>query len=171
MLGEGHPEVATNLNNLALLFRQKGDLDQAERLFREIIEIDRKNLGDFHPYVAGDMRSLAAVLMSKGDHKSAEEYLRQGLAIQRKTFPEKNWQIATTKLLMGACLVQQGRFREAEALLLEAFSIVKDSFGPTHRRTQAAIQDIIKLYEAWGKPEKAAEYKGLAKDSDPTRKQ
>jgi serine/threonine protein kinase/tetratricopeptide (TPR) repeat protein len=171
MLGEGHPEVATNLNNLALLFRQKGDLDQAESLFREIIEIDRKNLGDFHPYVAGDMRSLAAVLMSKGDHKSAEEYLRQGLAIQRKTFPEKNWQIATTKLLVGACLVQQGRFREAESLLLEALPLIQQNFGPTHRRTKAAIQEIIKLYEAWGKPEKAAEYKVLAKDSDPTRKQ
>ncbi len=161
ILGAGHPEVATNLNNLALLHRQKGDLDQAESLFREIIEIDRKNLGDFHPYVAGDMRSLAAVLMSKGDHKSAEEYLRQGLEIQRKTFPEKNWQIATTKLLMGACLIGQRRFREAESLLLGAFPIIQENFGSTHRRTQVAIQDIINLYGAWGKPEKAAVYAAL----------
>jgi serine/threonine protein kinase/tetratricopeptide (TPR) repeat protein len=171
ILGEGHPEVATNLNNLALLLRDKGDLDQAESLFREIIEIDRKNLGDIHPYVAGDMRSLAGVLMSKGDHIAAEEYLRQGLAIQRKTFPEKHWQIATTKLFIGSCLVEQRRFREAESLLLEALPIIQENFGPPHRRTLAAIQDIIKLYEAWGKPEKAAEYKALAKDRDFLKKQ
>ena len=164
ILGGGHPEVATNLNNLALLLREKGDLDQAESLFREIIEIDRKNLGDYHPYVAGDMRSLATVLMKKGDHQAAEGYLRQGLAIQRKTFPEKNWQIATTKLLIGSCVVGQKRYREAESLLLEAFPVIQENFGPNHRRTQVAIQDIIELYEAWGKPEKAAEYRSLRKE-------
>jgi len=163
ILGEGHPEVATNLNNLALLLREKGDLDQAETSFREIIEIDRKNLGDDHPYVAGDMRSLASVLMKKGDHKAAEGYLRRGLAIQRKTFPEQNWQIATTKLLIGSSVYKQKRFREGESLLLEAFPIIQENFGPNHRRTQVAIQAIIELYEAWGKPDKAAEYSSLLK--------
>jgi len=161
MLGNGHPEVSTNLNNLALLMRDKGDFDQAITLFREVIDLDRKNLGDEHPYVANAMRNLAAALGKKGDYKSAEELFRQALKIQRKTFAEKSWEIATTKLLLGACYTEGKRFEEAEPLLLEAFPIIEKDFGINHPRAQAAVKRLIGLYEAWGKPEKAAEYTAL----------
>jgi serine/threonine protein kinase/tetratricopeptide (TPR) repeat protein len=158
ILGNDHPEVATNLNNLALLLRDKGDYDQAIALFREGMELDRKNLGDEHPYVANRMNSLASVLVRKGDYKSAEQLFRQALEIQRKTFAEKSWEIATTKLLLGACYTEARRFEEAESLIQGAFPIIKQNFGADHPRTQAAVKRLIGLYEAWGKPEKAAEY-------------
>jgi serine/threonine protein kinase/Tfp pilus assembly protein PilF len=161
MLGNEHPEVSTNLNNLALLLRDKGEYDQAIALFREGTEIDRKNLGDEHPYVASRMNNLASALGRKGDYKAAEELFRQAIEIQRKTFPEKSWQIATTKLLLGACLMDAKRYREAEPLMLEAFPIIKENFGLDHPRTQAAVKRLAALYEAWGKPDKAAEYRAL----------
>ncbi|HUU36608.1 MAG TPA: tetratricopeptide repeat protein [Candidatus Desulfaltia sp.] len=163
ILGNDHPEVATNLNNLALLLRDKGDYDQAIALFREGMELDHKNLGDEHPYVANRMNSLASVLVRKGDYKSAEVLFRQALEIQRKTFAEKSWEIATTKLLLGACYTEAKRFREAEPLILEAFPIIEKAFGISHLRTQAAVKRLIGLYEAWGKPDKAAEYVSLLK--------
>jgi len=163
MLGNDHPEVSTNLNNLALLLREKGDYDQAIVLFREVIEIDRKNLGDEHPYIANAMRNLAAALVRKGDYTMAEELFRRAIEIQRKTFAEDSWNIATTKLLLGACYNEAKRFREAEPLLLEAFPVIKKAFGIDHSRTQAAINSLIGLYEAWGKPEKTAEYRSLLK--------
>jgi serine/threonine protein kinase/tetratricopeptide (TPR) repeat protein len=161
MLGNEHPEVSTNLNNLALLLRDKGDYDQAIALFREVTELDRKNLGDDHPYVANRMNSLASALVKKGDYKSAEELFLKAIAIQRKTFSEKGWEIATTKLLLGACYTEAKRFREAEPLILEAFPIIEKAFGINHPRTQAAVRRLIGLYEAWGKPERAAEYTAL----------
>ena len=161
MLGPEHPEVSTNLNNLGLLLRDKGDLDQAIALFREVTELDRKNLGEDHPYVAGRMNNLASTLGRKGDTAAAEELFRQSLVIQRKNFPEKSWQIATTKILLAGCLQQGEKYPEAESLGLEAFPIIKDSYGLTHARTQAALRRLITLYEAWGKPDKAAEYKAL----------
>jgi tetratricopeptide (TPR) repeat protein len=146
-----------------LLLRDKGDYDQAIALFREVTELDRKNLGDEHPYVASRMISLAATLGRKGDGKSAEELFRQAIEIQRKTFPERSWQISTTRLLLGACLQEQKRYREAEPLMLEAFPIIKDNFGLGHPRTQAAVKRLVSFYEAWGKPDQAAQYKGLLK--------
>jgi len=163
MLGNEHPEVSTNLNNLALLLREKGDYDQAIALFREVTEIDRKNLGDEHPYVANAMKNLAAALVRKGDYESAQELFRQALGIQRKTFAEQSWQVATTKLLLGASYIEEKRYQEAEALLLEAFPIIEKAFSISHPRTQAAVKSLISLYEAWGKPEKAAEYSFLLK--------
>jgi tetratricopeptide (TPR) repeat protein len=164
MLGNGHPEVSTNLNNLALLMRERGEYDQAIVLFREVIDLDRKNLGAEHPYVANAMKNLAAVLGRKGDYRSAEELFHQAIAIQRKTFAENSWEIAATKLLLGSCYAEAKRFREAEPLLLEAFPIIEKAFGLNHPRTQAAVKRLIGLYEAWAKPEKAAEYRSLQKE-------
>jgi len=161
ILGNVHPEVSTNLNNLALLLRDKGDYDQAIALLREVTEVDRKNLGDEHPYVASRMNNLASALVRKGDYKSAEELFHKAIEIQRKTFAEKSWEIATTRLLLGACYTEAKRFREAEPLILEAFPIIDQAFGINHPRTQAAVKRLIGLYEAWGKPEKAAEYSSL----------
>jgi len=163
ILGNEHPEVSTNLNNLALLLRDKGDYDQAISLFREVTEIDRRTLGEEHPYVASRMNNLASTLVRKGNYKSAEELYQKAIAIQRKTFAEKSWEIATTKLLLGACYSEAKRFEEAEPLILGALPIIEQNFGPDHARTQAAVRRLISLYEAWGKPEKAAEYRSLLK--------
>ena len=38
-LGEGHPDYATSLNNLALLYLAMGDYARAEPLFRQALEI------------------------------------------------------------------------------------------------------------------------------------
>ena len=166
MLGNEHPEVSTNINNLGMLLRDKGDLDQAIVLFREVAELDRKNLGEKHPYVASRMNNLAAALVRKGDYRSAADLFRKSLVIQRKTFPEKSWQIATTKLLLGGCIQEEKRYPEAESLMLEAFPIIKDSYGLGHARTQAAIKRLVSLYDAWGKPEKATDYRSLLKAQD-----
>jgi len=163
ILGNEHPEVSTNLNNLALVLREKGDLDQAISLFREVTELDRKNLGEEHPYIASRMNNLAATLGRKGDYPAAEDLYRRSLVIQRKTFPDKSWQIATTKFLLGACLKEEKRYPEAESLMLEAFPIIEKSFGIGHPRAQGAVKRLVDLYEAWGKPDRAAAYKAMVK--------
>jgi hypothetical protein len=54
---------------------------------------------------------------------------------------------------------------EAEALLLAAHHALAAQLGPDHRRTQRALGRIVELYNAWGKPAEAAEYRArLASD-------
>jgi len=46
---------------------------------------------------------------------------------------------------------------------VKSYSLLKKQFGASHRRTVAALKRIIELYEAWGKPDKAEEYRALLK--------
>lgn len=163
LMGEEHPEVSTSLNNLAMLLRDKGEYDQAEVLFRRVMELDRKSLGNEHPYVAGGMRNLAVLLMKKSDYKTAASLLTNAFEIQHKTFPENHWQIATTKLLLGVCSKETKEYEKAESLLITAYSIINSRFGVDHPRTQAALNSIVNLYESWGKPDKAEEYRVMLK--------
>jgi len=57
LLGEEHPDVATALNNLALLHYSRGNFEAAEPLYQRALVIDEKVLGDDHPGVATDLRA------------------------------------------------------------------------------------------------------------------
>ena len=50
---------------------------------------------------------------------------------------------------------KQGDYDQAEPLLLELLELHQGVLIEGHRDTVAAINELIKLYEAWGKPQKA----------------
>ena len=55
----------------------------------------------------------------------------------------------------------QKRFDEAEPLLLEGYTGLESSL-PADRRAEKlplAIERLIRLYDAWGKPDKADEWR------------
>lgn len=57
-LGEEHPDVATSLNNLALLYRNQGRYSEAEPLFLKALELCQRLLGEEHPHTLTVQRNL-----------------------------------------------------------------------------------------------------------------
>ena len=56
-LGKEHPNVATSLNNLALLYQEQGNYSKAEDLLVRSLAIKKKVLGEEHP----DMANIQAM--------------------------------------------------------------------------------------------------------------
>ncbi len=50
VLGEEHPHVATSLNNLAALYQSQGKYEQAEPLYIQALDMQRRVLGEEHPH-------------------------------------------------------------------------------------------------------------------------
>ena len=83
------------------------------------------------------------------------------LAQQRQA--EQSWTSFNTRSLIGGALLGQKDYANAEPLLLQGFVGLKD------RETQIpsegkilltqALKRIVQLYEDWGQPEKAAEWR------------
>ena len=59
-LGPDHPDLATTLNNLALMLEQIGDTDEAGRCYRRAYSIALAALGPDHPAVSVSQSNLAA---------------------------------------------------------------------------------------------------------------
>jgi tetratricopeptide (TPR) repeat protein len=53
---------------------------------------------------------------------------------------------------------EQGFYDKAEKLLLEAVDGRCLKLGDTHPHTLQSLNNLIELYDAWGKPEKAEQW-------------
>lgn len=56
-------------------------------------------------------------------------------------------------------LLAQKRYADAETQLLRARAIREQQFGPTGAPTQQIVGNLVTLYTAWGKLDKAAALK------------
>jgi hypothetical protein len=46
-------------------------------------------------------------------------------------------------------------------LLLASYPIIKGTFGDTHPRTQVALKRLVDLYDVWGTPANATQYRAI----------
>lgn len=75
------PPMGAALTNLAELQRRKGDYDEAERLYKKVLTIDRTFLGRDHPELARDLSNLAQVYTSSEEHGKAVQCLDRAASI------------------------------------------------------------------------------------------
>ncbi len=71
-----------------------------------------------------------------------------------------------SRSVYGAFLTKLARYDQAEALLLSSHPVLRDTLGQEHERTVRTINWLVELYEAWDKPDKAAEYRAILPDAN-----
>jgi tetratricopeptide (TPR) repeat protein len=105
---------------------------------------------------------LALAYQSQRKFAESEALAREALEFDRKKQPD-DWQRFRAESLLGASLAGQKKYVEAERLLLEGYQGMlarKDRIDvPEWYHLDRAREWIIQLYQAWGKPEKAAEWR------------
>jgi non-specific serine/threonine protein kinase/serine/threonine-protein kinase len=159
LFGELHPEVAANLSNLGLLARDRGDYRRADELFAQVVDQDRRILGPGHVLVGRALSNWAESVLRSGDSARAETLSRESVAILAKALSPAHWQTLTAESLLALCLVDQRRFAEAEPLLLNAYARLEKEFGAAHIRSTTVGARVVELYDAWKRPEQAAEWR------------
>ncbi len=143
-------------NGLGKAAADRGDLDtavtkhkQAIRLF-ELHTPESANLGRSYAY-------LGNTYMLQGRFDLALPVYREALAILQIRIPD-HWFLGEVKWRLGRCVAETGAYAEAEPLILSGIETVTAQWGTDHDATQDAKAAAVHLYEAWGKPEVAAEY-------------
>ena len=116
--------LAERKNNLGVLYLDEGDYDNAEKHFREVIEL-RDQLAGESAVTVVNLNNLATVLLYRGRYAEAEELYRRGLEIRRRA-PEGSDErkgVSASLRNLGAVLLARGDFAAAEPLLREALEI------------------------------------------------
>jgi tetratricopeptide (TPR) repeat protein len=162
-LGKEHVFTLATMNDLAENYRAQGNHARAEDLFEKVLEARRRVLPGPHPDTTSVMASLGGVRLQQGRFAEAAPLLREALDRYEKAAPE-SWARFATQCMLGASLAGQADYAGAEALLLPSYDKLlswKAAIPVDGGRAQEEIgKSIVRLYETWGKPEKAAEWRG-----------
>jgi len=129
---EPHPDLAEAINNLAFVYEEKSDHDDAEKLFREALAMNRRLLGDKHKEIATGLSNLAYVLQEKGDLPRAEATFRQALAMQRDLFGNVHPDVALTLNNLAYVYAELHDVKNELDTQREALAIYKQLFPGDH---------------------------------------
>jgi serine/threonine protein kinase/tetratricopeptide (TPR) repeat protein len=167
MLGDDHPEVARAEARYARLLHRRGDRAEAEALYRRSLATVRRRLPAVHPVTATTLLGLGGLLLDRGAAELAEPLLREALAIRRTTLPVRHAGIAETEQAVGAVTMARRRYVEAERYLLASREALRAAYGDADPRAQAALVRVVRLYEVWGQPARAAMYRAQLRGGRP----
>ncbi|HTT65943.1 MAG TPA: tetratricopeptide repeat protein [Bryobacteraceae bacterium] len=162
VLGAEHIHTFATMQDLGENYRAQGQYARAEELFAKVLDGRRRVLPAAHPDTTGVMASLGAVKLQQGKPAAAEPLLREALDRYEKAAPE-SWARFETQCMLGASLSGRADYTEGEALLLAGYDRlmrwkgVVPVDGP--RTLEQGGQWLVGMYEKWGKPGKAAEWR------------
>jgi tetratricopeptide (TPR) repeat protein len=160
--GPEHPNVATCLNNLALLLQATNRLAQAEPLMRRAVAIRKKGLVPNHPDFLQSMETLAGLLEGTGRFDESAPLRERILEAQECALgPDHSDTVRSYNLLNYSLsqhsftLRKQGHADEAEPIDRRVAATTTKLLGDTkpltiHRRNNLVLTLILlgKLEEA-----------------------
>jgi hypothetical protein len=164
MQGVDHPETAECRNQLAVAYRLAGRTAEAGRLFGRNPD---------SPTYAAALAVRGSMLLSQNNPAEAELKLRESLTIRQKLQPD-DWTTFDTMSILGEALSDQKKFADAEPLLLSGYEGMKQRENAISSqdkpRLTKALERLVKLYEAWGKEDKAVRWRKELEAAEVTKK-
>ena len=155
VLGKEHPDVATSLNNLALLYSNQGNYQQAEPLYQRSLAIWEKVLGKEHFSVATSLNNLAELYREQGNYQQAEPLYQRSLAIREKLLGKEHPAVATSLNNLALLYQARGNYQQAEPLLQHALAIREKVLGKEHPDVAKSLNNLALLYRAQGNYQQA----------------
>jgi len=158
VLGPQHPHTLNSMRNLVWALKTQDKLTEAEELARRTLEMRQAALGPEHPDTLKSTSDLALILHDQRRYDEAAVLHQRLIEITSRRTPARPAKTAVHQRNYGDCLRRLGRYQEAETQLLAAYQAAQAVLGPQHNQTKDAARLLASLYEAWGKPDRAATY-------------
>ncbi len=146
-----HPNIATSLNNLALLYHETGRYEESELLHQQAIEIRESALGTDHPGFATSLNNLAGLYRFMGRYGEAEPLYQQALEITESTLGADHSHFAASLNNLAGIYSEMGRYGEAEPLYQQALEIDESALGADHPDFATSLNNLAGLYRSMGR--------------------
>jgi tetratricopeptide (TPR) repeat protein len=140
--GTFHPDVTAILNMIASANYRLGEKLEAERVFREVLEIDERVLGKDHPANALKKNSIARIVIEQRKFQEAELLLTQSEQILTKQLSPDHDDFAFVYSNIALAKRGLGDDATAEAYLLKALPIARKH---KHRTLGLALADLSEI--------------------------
>ncbi len=148
-----------NLRNQAISLYKQGKYGEAITKADETLTLYRENFGTHYDHYPTALIIKGLSLTKMGQAKEGEKILREAVKIRTELLPKEHFWVAVANGALGECLTLQKRFTEAEPLLLSSYESLQRSQRPNSPLIRTALEQIVTLYENWGRADAAANYR------------
>ncbi|MCP4155392.1 MAG: tetratricopeptide repeat protein [bacterium] len=158
LLGNVHPDVAIDLNNIGAAWNELGKKRKAIGYFEQALKISKDYYGERHPNVATSLNNLGGGWVALGEKRRAIEYYEQALKIDRSVWGNKHPDVAIRLNNIGAAWDELGENQRAIGFYEEALNIERALLGNEHPSVAIDLNNLGAAYKDLGQNERAIEY-------------
>jgi serine/threonine protein kinase len=155
LFGNDHPQVASDLANLASSRLTQGKFAEAEPMYRESQQIFQNWYGPDHPDTTTVTSLLARTLMPEGKDSEAEPILRAALAVEQKAYGGSDARIAFTLDALGKIELKRRAVADAVRDFTQAADMSEALVGEENYQTANIRSDLGDAYTKQGRFDKA----------------
>jgi CHAT domain-containing protein/tetratricopeptide (TPR) repeat protein len=130
---------------------------EAEKLYRQVLEIRKTAVGEEHDLTAATLNSLGNNMRQQNQLAEAEKLHRKALEIRRKVLGEFHQNTAICYYTLAGDLRELSKFPEAEKNYRKAIEIRTQVLGPEHEATVVtmnALAAMLKSQKQYAESEK-----------------
>ncbi len=147
--------LATQLENLALLYGKLTLREQAGSLLNEVLELRRELYGDDdHRLLARALNNLASWYYRGSEYQAAETLYRRSLEM-RAGLGHTGVDLCTPMSNLALILMQRGEYNAAEDLYRRVLAIRRQAYGPDDRDVARSLRSLGTLLYLRGEFESA----------------
>jgi CHAT domain-containing protein/Tfp pilus assembly protein PilF len=169
----GHPNLATSLNNLAFVLNGLGQPAKALPYFEQALAMRQKQypptrFPDGHPDLALSLNNMGYVFQSLGQPAKAFPYFEQALTVWQKLyplarFPDGHLQLAVSLNNLGYALHSLGQPAQALPYFEQALAMKQRLYPPNrfpdgHPDLARSLNNLASEWKFLGQPAKALPY-------------
>jgi tetratricopeptide (TPR) repeat protein len=154
-LGQQHPDVASSLRNLAILYLDKGKYEQAEPLFQQALEMRQLLLRPQHPDTAQSLNNLALLYEFQGKYEQAEPLYKRALEMYQQLFGPQHPSIADSLENFVVLYYKTGKYEQAEPLCQQVLEMRRQLLGQQHPDVAESLHNLASLYHLQSQYEEA----------------
>jgi serine/threonine protein kinase len=157
--GAEHPFTDRVQDFLVRVCIERGKVEEGVSLAREVVAFRRRTYPPGSVLIAKALGELGHGLVLLGKYGDAESVLAEAMQLYAKQPKSQQYFIAWAKCWYGASLAGLGRHAPAASALLDAEQQLRETPAAPRRHHRQAVEQLVKLYNAWGKPDEAAAWR------------
>ena len=142
ILGPRDPDTLISLNAIGIDAYYQGHYEDAEKIFREVLQLRREVSGNEDRDTLGAIGNLSAAYQVQGKYAEAEALQRELLETRRRVFGPEHADTVESLLLLANTFSSEHKDADAEKLHREAYEIQLRKLGPDHPDTLLAMTNL-----------------------------
>ncbi|SJL08189.1 uncharacterized protein ARMOST_11552 [Armillaria ostoyae] len=153
--GRHHLNTLRSKSNLAQIYKELGQVEEAKVLEKETLKLCKEVLGECHSDTLRSMSGLAITYEMLGQLEEAEVLQKETLKLCKEVLGECHPDTLRSMSNLAIIYEMLGQLEKAEVLKKETLKLRKEVLGECHPDTLTSMNNLAITYEKLGQLEKA----------------